>query len=236
MDLDVVSQINNALMPTNGGTLLQLVGALAAIGTIAMLLIQIIKELTPMRRNYQMQKVKTWLEDKAKASTVDIKKADAGKSYAQLIDLATGKDEKALFELPTEQMVAQMNAAAQAAMDYPKDHKDLLVALSSGAAREDVTRVTDGAPADAAAHDARVRVSNRIQRNLDALQITVSADWKWQMQVASIILTVGIVELAIWASNASSQAHLLGVLIGIAGAYFAPITRDIVAAVQSLRR
>jgi hypothetical protein len=234
--MDVISQINNALMPTTGGTLLELVLALAAIGTIAMLVIQIIKELTPMRRSYQMQKVKEWLEEKSRTSTMDIKKANAGKPYAQLVDLATGRDEKALFELPTEQMVAQMNAAAQAAMDYPKDHQDLLIALSSGASREDVTLVINGGAAEAAANDARVRVSNRIQRNLDALQIVVSADWKWQMQVASIILTVGIVELAIWASHADLQAHLLGVLIGIAGAYFAPITRDIVAAVQSLRR
>jgi hypothetical protein len=57
------------------------------------------------------------------------------------------------------------------------------------------------------------------------------------MQLTSISLTVAFVELAIVANVRYDLVTLLvGVVLGIVGGYLAPVTRDVVAALQSLRK
>ena len=236
------------------GTAMTFAAALAIAGTIAMAILQIIKELTPLRRGYQRKWLDRWFETRAERFTIaavaaepifihrDRLPVDAGKAQATLVELATGGETNAFYDLTIEQVVAQMNAAAQIALEYPHRYFPLLVILSQGAEVEDVARVVAHAEMgirepDPDALDARNRVGHRIQRNLDGIQIALGSRWKLWMQLASISLTVVFVELAIIANVRYDWVTLLvGLVLGIVGGYLAPVTRDVIAALQSLRK
>jgi hypothetical protein len=236
------------------GTALTFAGALAIAGTLAMAILQVIKELTPVRRGYQRRWLDRWFETRAEKFTVEAVNAgpnvilrdrlpvDAAKAQLTLVELATGGEINAFYDLTIEQVVAQMNAAAQIALEYPHTYFPLLVVLSQGAEVEDVARVVTRAEMgirepDPAALDARNRVGHRIQRNLDGIQIALGSRWRLWMQLTSICLTVAFVEVAIIANVKYDLLTLLvGVVLGIVGGYLAPVTRDVVAALQSLRK
>lgn len=238
------------------GTAMTFAGALAIAGTLAMAILQVIKELTPVRRRYQRKWLERWFN--ARAERFKVKAADkphdiiqpylplnAKEVQSTLVDLATGGEVNAFYDLNIEQVVAQMNSAAQIALEYPRAYFPLLAILSQGANMEDVAQIVGGAGAKAggsgsepAALDARNRVAHRIQRNLDGIQIALGSRWKLWMQAVAITLTVLFVELAIITNvkDYSGVTLLVGIALGIVGGYLAPITRDVVAALQSLRK
>lgn len=239
------------------GTALTFAGALAIAGTLAMAFLQIIKELTPIRRRYQRRWLERWFGVRVEKFTVDAVNAgpdvvpsaliesdkfSVAKAQSTLVELATGGEANAFYDLAIEQVVAQMNAAAQIALEYPHTHFPLLAVLSQGTNVSDVMRVVKRAEAglrepDPIALDARNRVGHRIQRNLDGIQIALGSRWKLWMQLTSIGLTVAFVELAIVANVRYNLVTLLvGVVLGIVGGYLAPVTRDVVATLQSLRK
>lgn len=230
-------------------------GALAMAGTLAMAILQVIKELTPVRRRYQRKWLERWFN--ARADRFKIKAADNPHDIIQpylplnvlevqstLVDLATGGEVNAFYDLNIEQVVAQMNSAAQIALEYPRAYFPLLAILSQGANMEDVAQVVvagvkvGGSGSEPAALDARNRVAHRIQRNLDGIQIALGSRWKLWMQVVAITLTVLFVEVAIITNvkDYNGVTLLVGIALGIVGGYVAPITRDVVAALQSLRK
>lgn len=260
--MEVLNQINQALQALGQGVTLDAALALAAAGTIAMAVIQVIKEVTPVRRRFQRAWMMDWFRRRLAAFEASLEragkpvgKADIARLRRQigapeavnhgLVDLATGGADDAFYDLATEQLVAQMNAAAQMTLDYPARYGSVLVVLSQGAALEDVARVLQGAPpADAGAApdtrqflDARTRVGHRIQRNLDAVQIALGARWRFWMQISSIAIATLVVELAVAAKHgASPETFAVALLLGVIGGYLGPVTRDLVAALQSLRR
>ncbi|MSP48376.1 MAG: hypothetical protein EXQ95_03505 [Alphaproteobacteria bacterium] len=222
----------------SSGSLATFLFLLAAAGTISMAVIQIVKELIPVRRSYQRNWLTKWLA--ARVGVVAPPGAALAAVRSELIELATGGDDRAFFELPAEQVVAQMNAAAQIAMDYPRRHTALLSVLSAGVSADDLATFLAGPTGPEAQPrytDARNRIGHRLQRNLDGLLIALGNDWRWWMQIIAIALTLLIVEIAVVLStNWSLAAILWAVPVGIIGGYLAPITRDLVAALQNLRR
>ena len=251
---EIFKSISNGIAGLSG-TALTFAGALAIAGTLAMAILQVIKELTPVRGGYQRRWLERWFKARAEKFTVEAVNAepndvirarlpvDAAKAQSTLVELATGGEANAFYDLAIEQVVAQMNAAAQIALEYPHVHFPLLAVLSQGANMGDVARVVVRAEAgtrepEPAALDARNRVGHRIQRNLDGIQIALGSRWKLWMQSASITLTVTFVELAIITNveNYNLVTLLVGVILGIVGGYLAPVTRDVVAALQSMRK
>jgi hypothetical protein len=248
---EILTSISNGIAGLSG-TALTFAGALAIAGTLAMAILQIIKEFTPVRRRYQREWLEDWFRARAEKFTIEARPnevisprlpVDAAKAQSTLVELATGGEANAYYDLAIEQVVAQMNAAAQIALEYPQVYFPLLAILSQGADIEDVARVLTraqaGTPAsDQAALDARNRVGHRIQRNLDGIQIALGSRWKLWMQTVAIALTVLFAEVAIVTNVADWNIGtlLVGVLLGIVGGYLAPVTRDVVAALQSLRK
>jgi hypothetical protein len=254
---EILRNISTAISGLSG-TALVFAGALAIAGTISMAILQIIKELTPLRRVYQRRWLERWFRDRsgrfafaATKAERDAKEAlrgrfpvDAQKAQSTLVELATGGEENAFYDLAIEQVVAQMNAAAQVALEYPSSYFPLLAVVSQGADIGDVSQVLAGAVPRTRKRtgqvplDARNRVGHRIQRNLDGIQIALGSRWKLWMQITSITLTVAFVELAI-ATNITkfdTATFVVGVILGIVGGYIAPVTRDLVASLQSLRK
>jgi hypothetical protein len=57
------------------------------------------------------------------------------------------------------------------------------------------------------------------------------------MQATSIGITTILIEVAVIATTGYRiDTFLIALLVGLLGGYFAPVTRDLVAALQSLRK
>lgn len=240
--MDAVIQ---ALVNIGSATTGQVVVALSLTGILTMAILQTLKDLTPIRRQFQRTWLGSWLTERARNKGII---PDA--AIQQLIELATGGAANAFYDLPAEQLVAQMNAAAQIALDYPgtNHYYYLLAVLSAGASPEDLEQVSSVpsargivSPSDLPPGyaDARTRVSHRIQRNLDGLQIAMGDRWQFLLQLAAIVLSTVLIEIAIYSQPQPPSGlapFVIGILVGIAGGYLAPVTRDLVAALQNLRK
>ncbi len=92
---------------------------LLAVGTAAMAAVELIKALSRVRLFFHRRRVQAWVGDT---------KANGGReAYAQLIALVASdlRYANALFDQPAEKMMAQIQAAAGVAMDYPDRHPAL---------------------------------------------------------------------------------------------------------------
>lgn len=238
--IDDINALLAAVQKLAGISTWQIIGVITAAGTIAMAMLQLVKELTPIRRAYQRHWMRAWIKAHAKS-------ASPLKAETLLIELSTGGAEKAFYELTIEQLVGQMNAAVQITLDYPKKYSDLLFVLAEGADPKDIHSMVSKSPEGSRTKsgpsneylEARTRVGHRIQRNLDAIQIALGSRWKFWMQIIAVTLSTLLIEGATIAANSGSVrmgAVLLALPIGILGGYFAPVTRDLVAALQTLRK
>ena len=80
-----------------------------------------------------------------------------------------------------------------------------------------------------------------IQRNVDAFQIRVGYRWQWWMKTVSLAVSfllsfAGL--LLFWKHGSLHGANraLMALLIAVLSGFLAPVARDLVAAVQSLRK
>jgi hypothetical protein len=253
--------------------------AIAAVGVFSMAIIQTIKDMLPVRNWFQQFYVRRWMQQKANDShnetvdwlkgggfewfaeerartdpRADLAKFEKGPDWAvaerDLFKLATDGDDKALYDLPIEQLCGQINAAAQVVLDRPADHPDLMLCLASVADPVDIARVMFP-PAEAKAArpldddearrrhdsfvDARTRVTHQVQRAIDALQISAGFRWKFGLQVISIVLSGVIAAIGVWKFAPGAGLSTV-VVIGVMGGFLAPVARDLVAALQQLRK
>lgn len=234
--------------------------ALSAVGVTAMALIQTLKDQTPVRALYQRQRVRRWIAEgladfqNGQATLPDevrisMEGLDAATAESDLLRLATDGDVKAFYALEIEKLCGQLNAAAQAIVQFPNQHLSALAVLASEASPDDLATFKAGmvgslgtppTPQQAAYVAARAQVTQQIQRAIDALQISVGADWQTHLQQASLVLTVAIFEVLLYKSHTLSGelgalTWVWGVFLGILSGFLAPISRDVVAAIQNLR-
>jgi hypothetical protein len=127
-------QYLNDLVAKWGGDYTKLLGYILAVATFTMALLQLINDLSPFRAFSHMFLVRSWIrarvrlyKEETTSSEGDIK---AEKALGQLIANATGGHWRALFGLPPPQLVAQINAAAQGALDNPQANYALIAVLS----------------------------------------------------------------------------------------------------------
>ncbi len=213
----------------------QFAAAAAAIGLLAMAIIQSVKDMVPVRRWYQRTFVRAWLAHKARDhARHGGLKPDAEKACADLVELATTGDADALFDLPIEQLGGQVSSAAAQALDYPARHEALVRCLAASAAAADVDAVIQRDDADGVATiDARTRVMHQVQRSIDALQISLGFRWKWILQLAAfgVSYTIAIAGVSTTRAPLSIPDALLSALpLAIVGGFIAPVARDLIVA------
>ena len=221
----------------------QVLVALVGVGIVTMAILQLLKDLLPTRRWFQRWWLRHfWLYRNADENEISREHAD--RALEQLIVLATAGDDKALFNLPVEQLIGQLNAATQALLDRPREpqHADLMHILAPHAA-DDVKVLLEPRPKTkeklTVYVDSRNRVAQQVQRSLDALQIAMGYRWSWLLQVLSVIISA----IIIWASLRiyggpefwSRTGIAYGLIVAILGGFLAPVARDLFAAIQSLR-
>src|SRR5436305_744899 len=139
-----------------------LLGYILALGAFTMALLQLINDMTPIRAVTHLLLVRRWIRRRvdlyaesnasnpersersgptpapADASANDVTVTDA---IAQLIAHATGGHWLALFGLAPPQLVAQINAAAQGALENPQANYALIAVLSQPADTKAVSLV-----------------------------------------------------------------------------------------------
>lgn len=247
----------------------QLLGIIFALGAVVMALLQLLNDLTPVRWVFHDVGLRRWIAERihlyeeTKGSDSPLPDADPDEAFALLVSHATGGNSRALLGLPTPQLVAQINAAAQAVLEDPEAYFSLLATLSQPAlpklrraiipgvipAKPD-DHLNDlykliGIPTDEPAEklaakdrlEARNRIAHRIQRNLDAIQIILTNSATLANQILAILISIALAYLAAkkTVSDTSAQPYV-ALVIGIAAGYIAPLLGDVVAAIRKLGR
>ena len=226
--------------------------ASVAIALVATAIVQLLKELLPIRRRFQRSYLGSWFTARLKERGKPVTSDDLKRAETDLIHLATGGDRNAFYDLETPQLCGQMNAAAQIALAFPDRHPDLLRFLAPEAEDADVELVAK-TPSFARAQtaqpsaqqetemndllDARNRVTHHLQRSIDALQISMSFRWKLYLQltVYAICLIASLVSI-ISIKGATRFGPVEIVLVAVVAGFLSPVISDLAGLIERLRR
>ena len=228
--------------------------AMAGVGILSMAILQAVKDTFPVRRAFQRQWLKRWFVCKAaEAAKGGLGTVDSTAAETDLIRLATDGNANAFYDLPIEQLAGQFNAAIQVALDSPARHRNLMATTAARVDASDLQLLFEPPPEvtlplnpsdlnQAKVRqqfiDARTRVTHQVQRAIDSIQISAGFRWKWYLQLGSFLLSGLIAGFGVWMFfDAASGAKFITTLVtGVLGGFLAPVARDLVAALQQLRK
>jgi hypothetical protein len=222
---------------------------LAAVGTITMAFLELLKALTRARLWFHKRVLERWIDDPA---------------LSQLLVLSAGSSEDVFgwYDQPDERLMATLQSAANVALNYPLAYPDLYAFLTAGSGRADAgaersegdaetwrkaSKIgSDPVPDDEAERatflalsrqgtDARARLGNLAQRKLDSFASRI--DYVWSRLNQSLAVIVGTV-LFYWFISSSEAVHEApGVArwgLAVLGGLVAPFAKDVVSALSGL--
>lgn len=232
------------------GSILDYAILLAAVGTVTMALIELLKSVFDIRLNFHQWRVKKWIGDSAAHDEL-LLVASGGmvEMIAQtgLTTFATGETPlaDAIYDQPTEKMLGQFQAAVNLIMDfpnlYPKAYEFIASPLpghgTSGDMelwREVAGKLAAGEAVpderSRAATQARARINTIVARRLDGFQNATQYLWAELNQRASFLLGAVLIILL---SGPSPGLH--AVLFAVIGGLVAPFAKDVVSALSGLK-
>ena len=245
LDLGPMSQaIQNA-----SNTILDYAILLAAVGTVAMALLELLKGVLRLRLRFHRFMIQKWT-------------GNEGGVLEELLALAAGGKQNArvLFDQPTEKMLGQIQAAANVAVDYPTVHLSLYEFLTIGSATRDFRTVRkadqerwrefadriarEGFPTHPdddtrEANQARNRLGNLVSRKLDALQNNIEYRWARSNQAVAIVMGAVFFWYTIHQTKApevlATIDSLTLIAISILAGLVSPFAKDVVTALSGLR-
>jgi hypothetical protein len=228
--------------------------AASAIGVTSMALIQTLKDQLPLRKWYQEMRLCRWIKEGLPTSnvvTAVIGTPTAKQVEADMLTLALDGDGKAFYALDIDKLCGQLNAAAQSALQTPKQHAGFLAVLASEADPNALALVLAGVPVDAggivlpitdpaavAYAAARTQIGQQIQRAIDALQLSITADWQVHLQQAALALSIALAWAGAHATSSLQRGFstfFFTIFTGVIAGFLAPVSRDLIAALQNLR-
>ena len=214
--------------------------ALAAIATLSMALLELVKALISARRRYHEHAVGKWIADSPSA-------ADARR---QLLLLAAGGAEgaAALYNQATEKMMGQIQAAMTLALDFPHRYPALYAFATAAAEPTAQTHpaeswkalceriekegpIQEPSAADRAATQSRSLLEQLVARKLDSFQITTEFRWARINQALSIFIAVGLLLWMLPGEGLTFSRFALAV----AGSLLAPFAKDVVSALSGIK-
>lgn len=216
--------------------------ALAVIATAATAtaVVQLLKDLLPIRRRFQRRFLASWFSQRL-AEKKAVTQQDLIKAETDLIHLATGGDRSAFYNLEAAQLCGQMNSAAQIAIAYPNLHPDLIRFLAPEADEGDITKIvesagTNAAPTEASAMnevlDARNRVTHHLNRSIDALQIAMGFRWKFWLQSVSYVICFVLALFCLSAVKQGGYTVAEAIAVAICAGFLSPVMSDFAGAVN----
>lgn len=227
---------------------------LAAIGTLSMAFIELVKGLTGLRRHFHRSQFNRWMQDPA--------------SRRETMILATGGERYAnvLFDQPIERMLGQIQAAANLSLEFPdryphayafftkedlevrkahtaahgRSDSELWAEFAERTAREGITTKAARERLEEetrAAQQARVRLGNLIARRLDAFQNRTQYIWARGNQLAAV--TTGALLSAYVLTRAKDvtgpEDVFALVCLSLLAGMVAPFAKDVVSAISGIR-
>ena len=237
-----------------------------AAGAGSMAVIQLAKQILGVRGLYQEYKVRRWL-----AGRSDGKENSDGAGNSAYRDLSRGlgygkgqegtlgrSEERALFNLPIEQLAAQVSLAADMAISYPGEYPALLEALAGqhdatasapgagtglrtapssatpGPSGKSAPNAADRAVAVSAVSERDIRLSYQVRSGVDALQL--GQGWRRTVRLGAVLISglLGVIWVGFLDIHPGLRiAYILSALI--LGGFISWFLRDLVAIVERLR-
>ena len=212
---------------------------LAAVGVLAMALLELLKGLLRLRRYYHRGRVRHWM--------------GAESAYSSLLALTVGAqaDADALFYQPLSKMMGQIQAAATVALEFPSSYPEFfgfITALPGQpvasddvqkwklyAARAEAGNLNKDDAADQQlirdGTQARARLDHLVARKLDAFQSASEYRWALLNQMVSVVIGT----LILWYVMAQLGAPVAAYAVAVMGGLAAPFAKDVVSALSGLR-
>ena len=231
-------------------------GAVVVIGLLSMVVIQMTKDFSPIRRWFQRPWIRHWIKHRLRPREVQqLPQGNVEKVWSvegvevNLLLCAGERRGKYLYDLPVEQLCGQINVALQAALENPKENEGLIRVFARTASDHDLKAFLSTRPSLVVSDDmppgvrekieeyaqARNHVAHHVERAVDGLQIAMGSRWKLLLQSTSIGLCLFFAWLGIgmdWTSTHHRAAIKDILAIGLVAGYLAPVARDIVARIQ----
>lgn len=213
--------------------------ALAGVGTIAMAILEAIKALLPVRCWFHQWRTRHWIGANEAC-------------WEQFMALTTGGyvSLRALFDQPVEKFMAQVQAGANMAMDFPDRYPDFYALITRQDAKLHATdaqrwkghveRMQKEAPAEHITSEerdaakSRARLQNIMGRQLDAFQTETQFQWARCNQIASTVIGIVLMMFALWPQTWGAAFQILP--IAVLGGMTAPFAKDIVSNLSSFRK
>jgi hypothetical protein len=200
--------------------------------------VEIVKRLTPIRALYHRWSIAAWFITRSNPAAFEqLRRAlglaeedsrpDDGTKAGGPGFFGVSDEERRVFGLPAEQLIAQISSAADLVL--LSDAKDKAEqALIDGLA---------GAPIEASLEpEERTRQAQQVRIGIDQLQITLATRWRRHLWGAAVALSglygIGLV-YASHARRGDQARHVLAALL--IGGLIAGVARDLLAIVERLR-
>jgi hypothetical protein len=161
-----------------------------------------------------------------------------------LLRITASGDAWALYDAELEDVCAQLSAAAQLLVDYPEVAPKLLKTIARSASARDLGRIlqanarnTQDAQLRQIVFDARNRVRAITIRSVDMFKLTTGSIWQRGLQVVSFALSFLIALVAVGVTTKPVDGRPGAMLVmALAAGFLAPVARDLLAAVEQLRK
>ncbi len=221
---------------------LAIIKASLALGFITMSIVETIKIF--YRPGFNRRRVRYWLLGYPFGARMGSKESKYEQSIHDLLLLAGGDKHRGFYDLPIQNISGQISLAAQTVLESPNTYYHLLHALLGKSQEKrdvqlDVQIVTEMSSRtnleDPLYFEARNRLANHIQRNIDVLQISTTFLWKRWMQLFCVVTSFGIALCGtlLFANNVGSTTQIITIILtGYLGAFLATFIRDLFGLLQ----
>lgn len=190
--------------------------------------------------------------------------ADAQRSFATaelesaLLGGFADRELRRVFDLPIEQLCAQISAAADQAMAQPHLYAELLLALTGPAGLDDIDALAPPAdvvggrvirapsvdssaagdnPFAGADNRAYARVAQGVRAGIDLMQISVGQRWTRGIRASAVAVCGALGAAGVFFIRITWPTRLLFALAALVlGGFFAWLARDLAAIVERTRR
>ena len=197
--LEALKGIQDALAAFQG-IALELFITLAGVGVLTMAVLQLLKELLPVRRWYQQYQFRKWLGERIRKVRLSQSKhyepeglRIRDQAYEDILKLSMSGDEKALFELPPGQLVGQMGIASQLVLDHPEQYENIVEAIN-GIAPYLVSNITArGINADAKFPNSGVIDAFTHERTLNFLRVETMSWATGAIKAPTMVIAIQII-------------------------------------------
>lgn len=245
----------NPVLDGFGTTLLNYALFAAAVGTIVMALVELVKAMFSIRRHFHLYQMRRWIEHDPQAAPAWFSLENAARRarmyfqdprkgserWVEFLELLTGgyTSQGAVFEQPIEKLMAQVQAASSMALDFPGRYPNLYEFLTRAhAADAEAWRKAANGNGARTGAEARARLQSLLSRQLDALQTEVHYVWSRGNQFFATAGGATLTLLVIMAADVARTPgqKWLAVAAALLAGLSSPFAKDVVSGLSSFRR